>query len=94
MSKARLLTLEDVVDVIFGNEGSQNHTPWMKCLKTRMKNVLNVSEHAPSDYLMTGEIDSFVLVHIYQVSPDDLWDPLNYVGEKIQVYIESIVHGY
>ena len=78
----RLLTLNDVVNVIFGNEGSQNYTPWMKCMKTQMKNVLNVSDALPADHLMPGEIESFIeatlLLHIYQVSPDDLWDPLNH----------------
>ena len=86
------------MNVIFGNEGSQNYTPWMKCMKTQMKNVLNVSDALPADHLMPGEIESFIeatfLLHIYQVSPDDLWDPLNHEYFKTPIMQKKDTNSY
>ena len=74
----RSLTLDDVVDIIFGKEGERNLPQWMSCLKLRMKAVLGADE---GNRLLSWEIDSFIeatlLLHFYQVSPEELWNPSN-----------------
>ena len=50
----------------------------MSCLKLRMKAVLGADE---GNRLLSWEIDSFIeatlLLHFYQVSPEELWNPSN-----------------
>ena len=77
----RLLTLSEVIDAVFGKIGG-HWSPWTMLFKNKLKAISkDCRKEGQPTHLLSWEVDAFIeatlLLHIYQISPEDLWNPVN-----------------